>query len=605
MKYGGVNRLVAGGRFRVPALVIGLAVLGAAGSVHAQSKTYSYETNPVRLGSKALDEGRLAEAKAQFEEAIANQWEVAQARAGLADTYVRMGNPGEAEPLYRASIAAQPTAEGHAGLGILLVQLGRVDEAKQEIDKALGMKGDLWEAQFGKALIAIEEKQYDEARKLLEKGKKKKQGLKDGEDKYHFGMGKLLFAQGDLAGAETEALLAMTMNTTTPAFTTLVADIYVQRGVPALAIQTYQKVLAQPGATPTAPFMHQLGTLFEKIQEPNEALRHYQEAVKADSMYAPALRDMARLYTLANVYDKATVAYSRYVQIVPDDLESLVGFTRAALETRQYKSAHDAAKRAFAMDSTRTDIRLLFARSAYQDHDKERATQLYASVTDSTLFEPVDYIRLGQIAYEAKRFDEARAKLYEGTTRDSTAVEGFFTLGILEMQQGNPEAAVAALRKTVELAPTFSPGPLNLGIALLQAKQAEEGIAALRQAQTLAPENPQVLISLAQALVSADSVTAAIAEYRRAIDLEPTNGKALRGLGFCQLKRQSYGEAVTALKDATVADPQSADGWAMLGQAYLGLNDVLRAKQAAAKALAINPSHPTAKSVADIVARQG
>jgi cytochrome c-type biogenesis protein CcmH/NrfG len=309
---------------------------------------------------------------------------------------------------------------------------------------------------------------------------------------------------------------------------------------------------------------------------------------------------MGRLYMLGKVYDRSAAAYSRYVQIVPDDLDALVDFTKVALETRQYNAAHEAAKKAFSMDSTRTDVRLLLARSAYQDRDKERAAQLYATVADTTLYEPIDYVRLGQIAFESKDFETGRRRLNEGIARDSTNVEAYFTLGILELQSGKPEAAIPALQKASELAPSFSPAPLNLGIAYLQAKRTEEGIAALRQAQSLAPENPQVLISLAQALVSADSVTAAVTEYRRALDIEPTNTKALRGLGFCHLKRQSYGEAVTALKEATAADAGNADGWAMLGQAYLGLNDVPRARQAAEKALAINPNHPTAKSVMDV-----
>lgn len=595
-----IRSLVGSGRFGGGLRLLGLSAIFLAGNAEAANKEYSFETNPVRLGQKALEEGKVADAKALFEEAIANEWEVPKAHAGLAEVFVRQGNPAEAEPLFRQSIAGGSTPEAHAGLGLLLLRLGRLDESKIEIDLALKEKSDLWDGQFAKALIAIQEKKFDEAKDLLEKGKKKSKGIKDGEDRYHYGLARLHFESGDLANAESEALLAMSQNQTDPAYTTLVADIYVKRGSPALAVQTYERVLGAPGASPTAPFYHQLGGLYEKIQEPNEALRRYQEAVKVDSLYAPALRDMGRLYLLGKVYDKSTVAYSRYVQLVPDDLDALVGFTRAALETRQFKSAHDASKKAFAMDSTRTDVRLLYARSAYQDRDRERSSQLYASVADTTLFEPVDFIRLGQIAFESKKFDEARVRLTQGIEKDTTSVEGYFTLGLLEMQQGKPDAAVTALERATALAPNFSPAPLNLGIALLQAKRPVEGIAALRQAQTLAPENVQVLISLAQALASADSVGSAITEYRRAIDLEPGNTKALRGLGFCQLKRQSYGEAVTALKEATAAEPQNADGWAMLGQAYLGLNDKLRAKQAAEKALAINPNHPTAKSVLDV-----
>ena len=165
------------------------------------------------------------------------------------------------------------------------------------------------------------------------------------------------------------------------------------------------------------------------------------------------------------------------------------------------------------------------------------------------------------------------------------------------------EAAVRALGKAAELAPNFPAAPLNLGIAQLRAGRKPEGIAALRRAQALAPENPAVLISLADALASADSTAAAIEEYLGAIEIDPTSARAHRGLGLCQIQKKSWPEAVSSLKQATSLDGNNADGWAMLGQAYLGLNDIPRAKQAAERCLAIKPGHETGKSVLN-VARQ-
>jgi tetratricopeptide (TPR) repeat protein len=477
--------------------------------------------------------------------------------------------------------------------------LGRVDEARAQIHKAYQEKDDLWEANFAMGLLAVHGGDFKAARDYMAKGKNRK-GVLEGEDKYHYGLARVFLGEGNVEAAEQEALLAMTLNPSNTDYAQLTGDIYVQRGSPGLAIQAYERANSAPGATPTAPFFHQLGALFEKINEPNEALRRYQEAVKVDSTYAPALRDMGRLYARGRVPDKAFLAYSRYVQVVPDDLDALLALVRAGVEVRQFKSAHAAAKRAFAMDSTRTETRLLYARAAAQDKDPATAERLYASLPDSVTLEAVDHVRLGQIAFEAQRFDDAKKHLDQSVAMDSTSAEAYFILGLTELRRDQADPAIAALKKATEIAPTFTPAALNLGIAFLQAKRTDEGIAALRAAHAAAPENPQVLLSLAQALASADSTAAAVAEYRRVIEIDESNAKAYRGLGLCQLQRKSYGEAVTSLKQATSLESGNADGWAMLGQAYLGLNDVPRAKQAAERALSINAGHSTARSVLDV-----
>lgn len=311
---------------------------------------------------------------------------------------------------------------------------------------------------------------------------------------------------------------------------------------------------------------------------------------------------MGRLYTAGKVWDKAFLAYGRYLRFAPKDLDATLSFMRAALapDVRQYKAAHEAGNRAFAMDSTRADVRLLFARASAQDKDPARASQLYASLPDTSLLEPIDHVRLGQIDFEAQQWGDAEAHLKTAVAKDSTSVEAYFILGLTEMRLNRPDDAVTALTRASQLAPTFSAASLNLGIALLQAKRPVEGIAALRQARTQAPDNPQVILTLAQALATADSTDAAIVEYRRAIEINDADARAYRGLGLCQIQKKSYGEAVNALKQATALDAGNADGWALLGQAYLGLNDVVHAGQAAERCLAINPGHTTGKSVLEV-----
>ncbi|MGH2570823.1 MAG: tetratricopeptide repeat protein, partial [bacterium] len=449
--------------------LLALASLCAASGAWGRSE-YTYETDPVRLGLGLLREGKVAEAKLRFEEAIANNYEVARAHYGLAEVYVRQGAYAAAETLFRQALneSQKPLPEARAALGLLLLRLDRVEEARPEIDRAMREDSELWDAQYAKALLLVREEQFDEAKKLLEKGKKKK-GLKEGEDRYHHGVALLLYEQGDVTGSEQAALRARTLNPPQPEYVGLVADIYVGTGQPGLAIQEYRRLLETPGFEASAPFFHEMGGLYEKMKDPNEALRSYQEAVKIDSTFAPALLDVGRLYELGKVHDKAWAAYDRYLRLAPDDLEVLVTFARVSLDVRQFKDALAATKRAFAMDSTRADIRLLYARASAQNKDPATATRLYASVSDTTLFEAIDHVRMGQIDFEAERWDGSRAHLQKGLAMDSTSAEGWFILGMLELRGEDTEAAVRALGKAAELAPNFAAASLNLGIAQLRA----------------------------------------------------------------------------------------------------------------------------------------
>ena len=59
---------------------------------------------------------------------------------------------------------------------------------------------------------------------------------------------------------------------------------------------------------------------------------------------------------------------------------------------------------------------------------------------------------------------------------------------------------------------------------------------------------------------------------------EPDNAKALRGLGFCRIRQADYQGAVESYRAAAQAEPGNADGWAGLGSAWLGLQNLERSR---------------------------
>jgi len=551
--------------FRITYVILLLLVPLAASA--ASPPTYTLDKDPVRLGRKALEERRWADAAHSFQEAVDAGYQVPKATFGLAEVANHEGRLHDAEDFYRRAIeGAGKFPEARAALGLLLLKQGRIKEADDSIAEALSENSGLWIAQYGRARVLLTQKNTAGAKALLDRGASKK-GVKDGEDLYHHGMALYWLEMGKLDQAEQEALSAFALNPAEPEISVLIGQVYQQKKTPYLAVQAFETALATPGATPTASFLDQLGRLYEDVAEPNKARDTYLKAVAADSMYAPALLHLADLLHRGGQAESAARAYLRYTSILPHDVTGLVGLSNACFDANRIDEAVKAAERALAEDSTRADAQLAFVRSGLRspnEETKQKAASLASTLPDSVVTAPQD-----------------RALI-------------LYQQGILHLKQGDPTAAIPALEKAVALDPKSTLYQLNLAVALLQAKDDVAARATLRRTLALDPNLASAHILLAQALVSADSARSAEAEYRKAIEIDPKNASAFRGLGYCQIQRGAYAEAATSYQRATALESQNADAWAGLGSAYLGQKRWTEAEKAFQHALALDSRNPSA-----------
>lgn len=582
-------------------LSVGLVILAAAlalvMTVQAAKKSYDYDDDPVRLGEEALQAGRIEDAGRLFREALDSEWKLDRACLGLAEVLRRQDPPAEAEPLYRRAVeehrvirngATYP--EASAGLGLVLLSLGRPEEAEVEFNKALRDEKNLWPANYGMARILIAQEKYSEALPYLQKGK----GLKNaaaGLDQYHFGMALVQVGLNQVEEAEKSAGLAQTLNPSVPEYGTLRADIYRARGAPTLAIDAYEQALATPGAVPTPRVYQDLGVLYEGERLFNDALQRYLLAIELDSTFAPAYKSSARLYALGNQTDRAGRFFLRYSELVPEDPEGWSGQADAFITLGVAKRALDAAEKAYSLDSTDTRVRLSLARALYMNNDLTRSQWLYDAVSDTTLFKANDWVNLGQIALSQKGFDRADELLTKAIAMEPENPEAFTAKGKLFLSRQKPDSAVVYYQKSLVLNPKSLVARINLAVAYLQLRKSTDAGVILRGVIKENPGWAPAHIYLGQALVMSDSLSAGLTEYRKAIELEPNNPAALRGAGFIYLKRGDYGQAETVLAKSVQVDPRNADGWASLGSAQAGSRKIDDGIKSFEKALEISPNH--------------
>ncbi len=593
-------KLRSGGRFRhriphLAAMLVVLASLVGPLAAGAADRTYTIDTDPVRLGFKALESGNIVEAKARFDEAITHNHEVHRALFGLAEIATREGRYPDAEAFFRKSIAAGgggfPVA--NAGLGVLLLKLDRDQEAAEEFDLALEADPTLWRAHYGKARFHLAAGEWDKAKGELDRGKDLR-GLSQGEDKYSFGMALYQLGTGDVAGAEKSALLALHLDPTDPEYGTLVARIYEMNDNIVLAISAYEQALATPGMTPTAPMLRNLGALYTKEKRFNDARDILLKAVAADSAYAPALKDLGDLYRLANQHDNAARVYLRYIMLEREDLEALLNLADSCYEIRRYAQSVEAAETARTLAPDDQTARFYFARSGIYSRDpgiRAEAAGLITRLPQDLPWRANDLVALASWQTSQKDYASALKSLDRAIDLDPEQANIPFQRGIIDLRLAKPDLAVADFQKAIDLNPAAPANHLNLGIAHYQAGNLQQAGPAFRRAVELDPDNTMPRLLLAQVLAATDDLTEAENEYLQVLDREPTNAKAMRGIGFCRIRRADYAAAVASYRDATRIEPDNADGWAGLGSAFLGQNNLAEAEAAFDKARAIDPGN--------------
>ncbi len=119
------------------------------GNLLSQSKRVSASDAEAynNLGNTLQGQGRLSEAEASYNRALALKPDYAQAHFNLGNTLYLQGRLSEAVVPYNHATALKPEfVEAHYNLGVALQQLGRLSEAEASFNQAIALKPDYAEA---------------------------------------------------------------------------------------------------------------------------------------------------------------------------------------------------------------------------------------------------------------------------------------------------------------------------------------------------------------------------------------------------------------------------------------------------------------------------
>jgi len=205
-----------------------------------------------------------------------------------------------------------------------------------------------------------------------------------------------------------------------------------------------------------------------------------------------------------------------------------------------------------------------------------------------------------------KQGDVAGAmKHYEISARLAPeAFEPHYNLGLLLKREGRLEEAIDRFQEVIRIKPELAVAHSELGIAYIERKRWDKAIAAFRKAIERDPGDPLSHSGLGKALLEAGGhPDEAMAEFERSLALDPDAAEALLGMGRCLQTVGRTSEALKYFEQAVRSHPDSAAAHASLGDAYLALTEVDKARESLRRCLDLNPEEELRRFAAELLER--
>lgn len=275
-------------------------------------------------------------------------------------------------------------------------------------------------------------------------------------------------------------------------------------------------------------------------QNYTSAIRYFEEALKLDSCYAPALNNLATLHYKQERLDKALHLYEKAVSCEPEFYQASINLANTLYDLKQYYRSIDVLNRQLknTPDSSKIHFVMGLNLTRLRDYDSARATFIKALSYESE--NPEILINLGTLEYYLENFDQSKEYLNTALRIDENQPEAYNTLSLVLTAEKNYIAALENINKAISLREEAH-FLNNKGFILIKLNELEQ----------------------AEALIN------------ESILMNPMNAWAFRNKAIIMLEKKRGDEALRLLRQAQKIDDWVEDVYFYTGQAYqqLGKND--------------------------------
>ena len=301
----------------------------------------------IHLAQIAMDQHDMARAVDHLNQSLAINPDDSDTHHYLGLVLVELGKRDEAIEHYQKAIALRPSAaaETHTALGLVLALQGKTDAAIHHHRQALRENPKLADGHnnLGSALSS--------QGKLAESITHLREALRFNPDhaEAHYNLGNALFQQGRRSDAVRLYRKALAVKPDLVEAHYNLAMVMSRQGQPDEAIHHYRQAIHFRPRFPAA--LNNLANVLASQGQVDEAIQYYEQAIELKSDYAFAHIGLAGALRVQGYLDRALAHFRKASRLMPDQLQVLKGMawilaTTPDDEVRQPEEAVQLAQRA-------------------------------------------------------------------------------------------------------------------------------------------------------------------------------------------------------------------------------------------------------------------
>jgi tetratricopeptide (TPR) repeat protein len=278
-----------------------------------------------------------------------------------------------------------------------------------------------------------------------------------------------------------------------------------------------------PAATPTPSASEHVDLGVDDVEQGrlDEAVAHFEEAIRLDADHADAHFNLGAAYYQQGKLDEAIAALQAAVELEPDDAQAYRNLGTIYGDQGQAEKAAAAYEKAIELDpdygEAHGDLAGIYTKLGGLSEAVAAAEQAIELAPDYAMA----YNNLGFAYYSQGMVDEAIAEYREAIRINPDLDKAHDNLGVAYMMQGQLDEAIAEFKEVIRINPTYPGGHVNLGSAYYAQGMHDAAITEYQEAIRINPDLPLAHKNLGLVYRDQGRAEEAVAEFGTYLQLQP------------------------------------------------------------------------------------